>query len=251
MGEPAYSAIFIPTRNEAKGMFKHLRILSETHQERSHLYEVEKKSGERALVVLSGMGPALSRKAAQVALKKYPLRELWLFGLCGATQVGYEPGDAILAREIASEQEGAPLLFSDSDLLAKAQRLFEKLSQTPQIGKILSVSRVIGHPSDKLALGQKHDCLALEMEAYPLAAMAREKRIPFIQLRWVLDPAESEIPPLDFVDASGDPKALPALKAFAKNPPLLFKMIPFARQAQQALKNMNEFLHSYLEDEII
>ncbi len=249
MAESAFKAFFIPTRNEARGIFKYLRIDSKTSIDRLHLYEARKKnSEEKILLVITGMGPELSTQAANYVFKSYKLQEAWLLGVCGASQIGYDAGDALIATEIASEDDSKPKLACSTSLITEAKKHFEKLSHRHEAAKIVTVQKVIDHPSDKIELGQKHDCLGIEMEAYPIAEAAREKGVPFLQIRWILDPAEYEIPPLDFVDASGNPKPFATFKAFVKNPSLSIKMIPFARKVQIALKNMNEFLHSYFED---
>lgn len=248
MAESGFSALFIPTRNEARGVFKHLRIDSKMSLGRLQIYEARKmKSEEKILLVLTGMGPLLSEQAAEYVFKNYSLKEAWLLGVCGASQIGYDAGDAFIAQEVALEDNSKPKLAGSATLIAEALRHFETLSHRHQACKIITVQKVIDHPSDKIELGQKHDCLGLEMEAYPLAEAAFKKGVPFLQIRWVLDPAEYAIPPLDFVDASGNPKPFATFKAFATQPSLSFKMIPFARKVQIALKNMNEFLHSYLE----
>ncbi len=250
MAESGYKAIVIPTRNEARGIFKHLQIKSKTSMGRTQIYSTESKStGEKTLLILSGIGPVLASQAAEHLFKQYPVKDVWILGVCAATQIGYEAGDAFIAHEICSENTSEPILQSHPSLLEEAKTHFTKLTQRSHCGKMLTVNRMIENPSEKIFLGQKYDCLGLEMEAYPFAKSAHEKNIPFIEIRWVLDPAEYAVPPTqEFVDASGEAKTFAAFKAFTKNPPLAFKMIPFVQKVQRALKNMNQFLHSYLED---
>lgn len=243
MPEAAYRAFFIPTRHEARGLLKHLKISSKTTQGRTQIYQAK-----NTLVVLTGIGQALAHQAATLVLNQYPLQELWILGVCGASQIGFEAGDAFLAEEIIHEKGGA-FLKSHALLLAKAQTHFDQIPQRCFRGKILSVDRVIESSENKIFLGQKHESLGLEMEAYAIAHLAQQKRIPFIEIRWVLDPAEYNIPPTQgFVNPSGEAEALAALKTFAKNPALTFQMFPFVQKVQKAIKNMNQFLHSYFED---
>lgn len=253
MSESEYRAIVIPTRNEARGIFKYLQIRSKTSIGRTQIYSaVAKSSGEKILLILSGIGPVLAHQAAEILFKQYLIKDVWILGVCAATQTGYEAGDAFIAQEVCTENSIDSILPSHPVLLEKTKSLFHKLDQKFDFGKILTVNRIIENPVEKIFLGQKYGCLGLEMEAFPIAQQAQEKNIPFIEIRWVLDPAEYTIPSThDFVDPSGEAKAFAAFKSFAKNPPLVLQMIPFVQKVQKALKNMNQFLHSYFEDERI
>ena len=250
MTESAYKAIFIPTRNEARGIFKHLKILSKTRVESTQIYIAEsKQSKNKILLVLTGIGMSLAEKAIHTVLSLYTLQEIWLLGVCGATQIGFEAGDAFIADEILCEEISKPIFKTNVSLREKASHVFARLSQRVHSGKILTVGRIVEEASQKISFGKVYDCLALEMDAYPLAKKAEELKIPFLEIRWVLDPADYEVPPTQgFVDSQGEAKPFATFKTFALNPKLGFQMIPFVQKVQIALKNMNEFLHSYFED---
>ncbi len=247
--EPSPIAIFIPTRNEARGIFKHFQIYSKISDGSTQIYHAQTKPRKNnTLLILSGMGPQLAKQAVEKLLEIHAPKEIWLLGVCGATQIGYETGDAFIAQEIISEKTA--LSFKTAPHLQdRASRAFEKTTQRFHSGKILTMDRMVENSSEKISLGKIHDCLALEMEAYPIAQAAQQKNIPFIEIRWVLDPAEYNVPHVQaFVNSSGEVRPMVALKSFAQNPTLTFQMIPFVQKVQSALKNMNEFLHSYLED---
>lgn len=243
------TAIFIPTRNEAKGIFAHLKISSKTRVGRTQIYQAHSKGRREVfLIILTGIGPELAQMAAEHVFQHYNIKEAWLMGVCAATQIGYEAGDVFLASDVCSEHSDI-VLKTDFELHQKAQKIFETLTQRTLSGKILTVQKIIESPEEKIFLGQKHDCLGLAMEAYPIALEAQKNNIPFLEIRWVLDPAEYKVPDVkDFVDESGNVKPLATFKHFIRKPQNIVFMIPFVNMVKTSLKQMNLFLHSFFED---
>jgi len=196
-----------------------------------------------------GIGIELATKAAKYVFDHYPIGAAWLLGVCAATQAGHHSGHSFLATHLCMEDSSLQILETNSQLRLRAEILLKKASFPLFHGKILTVNRVIEKAEEKMNLGKKHDCLGLEMEAYPVALEAQGRKIPFLEVRWVLDPAEYEIPPVkNMVDESGNAKAIAAFKQLVLKPQLAGQIFPFMIKVRQALKPMNQFLHSYFED---
>lgn len=191
MTKPSYSAFFIPTKNEAKALLKHFRVILKKTFETTHIYEGEFKNiSEKALVVITGIGFLKAEKAARHVLNHYQICEVGVFGVCGGVEKELEPGDTVIAKETGFENEEDIFLKSDPGLIKKLENVFSKKSISFHSGKILTVKNIIKNPEDK----KMYDSLAVEMEAYPILREAYDKKIPSIHVRWVLDTSRDEVP---------------------------------------------------------
>jgi nucleoside phosphorylase len=95
-------------------------------------------------------------------------------------------------------------------------------------GPVLTASRVLATPEAKRSAAHC-GALAVEMEAYPLAAWAAQRGIPFVHGRVILDVVEDALPELDGVlDGYGRVQGRSLLEALAGRPALLRE---FARLA--------------------
>src|SRR5262249_44188336 len=103
--------------------------------------------------------------------------------------------DIIVATEVVDEEGGSwPASWPgaiDSDIFRR--------------GKLLTVSRTIADPEEKLALGQKYDALAVDMETAVVGRMCSERGIPFGCVRAISDDVHTLLSPdLDHVIVNGE-----------------------------------------------
>jgi hypothetical protein len=88
-------------------------------------------------------------------------------------------------------------------------------------GPVLTADHVVAAPAAKRTAAAC-GALAVEMEAYPLAAWAAQRAVPFVHGRVILDTVEDALPALDGVlDGYGRPQIRPLLGALAGRPALL------------------------------
>jgi 4-hydroxy-3-methylbut-2-enyl diphosphate reductase len=94
-------------------------------------------------------------------------------GLCGAVDASLRPGDLVVASEVRTEGEGAPVacLTDLADALGA------------RVGPIISLDHIAG-PAERARLG---DALAVDMESYWLAQHAGDR--PLAVVRAVVDRA--------------------------------------------------------------
>jgi len=72
------------------------------------------------------------------------------------------------------------------------------------VGPLLTVRRALYTPAEKAAQQRAAGALAVEMEAYPLAAWAAERGLPFVHARVILDAFDETLPDLgDALDEYG------------------------------------------------
>lgn len=108
------------------------------------------------------------------------------FGMTGALVDGLVIGDWVIADRL----RGAIDLDCDTGWTnALAARLPEA-----RIGGFFADGRMIDTVAEKLALGQRHDALAVDMESHVAGAVAAERGLPFAIVRCVSDGARHLLP---------------------------------------------------------
>jgi adenosylhomocysteine nucleosidase len=89
-------------------------------------------------------------------------------------------------------------------------------------GPVLTVPQALLTPIEKSRAHQASGALAVEMEAYPIAAWAHQHNIPFIHLRVISDRWDESLPDLgNGLDRSGRVHFLPLLQQLVVHPTLI------------------------------
>jgi adenosylhomocysteine nucleosidase len=243
-------ACFIPTKTEARSLLRRLELSSHLvlYPSQFYLGWMNKKNPEvrrPLLLVQTGIGPKAAAQAARYAFAHFNISEAWVFGFAGATQKGTINGEGIIATEIGSyDLPREEWIKTDPLLRKKAVSIFHSAELKVKEGPILTSEQIITSSEKKLRLGEEFNCFAVEMEAYPIAQIAKAHQVPFIEVRWVLDPAEVELP--DFsscIDSSGKAR----LFALLQKPNLLVTLPRFFVRIQATLRMMNRFLEKWMD----
>jgi adenosylhomocysteine nucleosidase len=134
------------------------------------------------------------------------------FGMTGALVDGLAIGDWIVGDRLS----GAIEVECDPDWAAA---LLAKLPGA-RMGGFFADGRMIDTVAEKLALGERHHALAVDMESHIAAAVASERGLPFAILRCVSDGARHLLPHAITVsmrpDGGVDAKAM--LRSLAARP---------------------------------
>jgi hypothetical protein len=134
------------------------------------------------------------------------------FGMTGALVDGLAIGDWVIGERLS----GAIETNCDPDW---ASALLAKLPGA-RLGGFFADGRMIDTVAEKLALGERHRALAVDMESHIAAAVAAERRLPFAILRCVSDGARHLLPHAITVsmrpDGGVDAKAM--LRSLAARP---------------------------------
>lgn len=192
-----------------------------------------------------GMGPTLAPLALQEALAALPKTPalLILTGCCGALIDDLRAGALVLPERIASTS-GAPPITLPAEAHASALARLRALE--PYAGSILTSPSPIDSASAKMALAERHQAIAVDMESHPCARLAEQKKIPTIVLRAVVDRLHDSVP--DFpprFDPNGRPQILPAAAAVLRRPwllPSLLSAAPRFAAAQKTIAQAAEIL---------
>lgn len=173
----------------------------------------------------SGIGPA--RAAALAAglpadLEKGPaIAGIALLGWAGGLTADLRLGDVVIA-------DGA--LFGDRPVIPCRPVIVPGAAGGP----ILTVPAVLRSPTAKAAAATS-GALAVEMEAYPLAAWARTRGLPFVHARVVLDVLDEPLPDLTgIIDHTGHARPLRLLRACVARPNLVPELWRFTGRIRLA-----------------
>ena len=200
--------------------------------------------GASCFVVQTGIGPGRARNAADAA----PRAGMYLMtGCAGALVPSLAPGDLVVAdRVLPIDGRGSPL----GNLAAETGRLVAWASERGfalHTGAIASSATVLDSPAAKRAAARA-GALVVEMESSAVAAVARERSIPFVGIRVVLDVAGQAVPAALLRDGgivdeeSGRLRPARAIARLAPRPWLWPTCAGLARQQRLAERQLRALL---------
>jgi nucleoside phosphorylase len=169
---------------------------------------------------LCGIGPDCAARFGRYLDERETLpSSLALVGVAGGLDPSLAAGDVILASE-ARDEKGRRAPCTVVPLTGAT------------VGSVLTVSRALHTPAEKAA-ARDTGAVAVEMEAYPLAAWAACRGLPFIHARVILDPAAETLPDLrDVLDSYGRARPAGLLRHLLAHPAQAGTLIRFLRQSQ-------------------
>jgi nucleoside phosphorylase len=122
-----------------------------------------------------------------------------LVGWAGGLAQNLAVGDLVSAD--TAVMEGCPRLEIRALDLSGARR-----------GAVLTAPKALASAADKRSAGEVWGAIAVEMEAYPLAAWAERQGIPFYHVRIIMDTWDEELPDLEAGGSAwGKARRLPSL----------------------------------------
>jgi adenosylhomocysteine nucleosidase len=188
---------------------------------------------------LSGMGPAAAQGAAQ-ALVDAGAAALAVFGIAGATDTGIRSGTLFCPESIVDDDghDYAPDPTWRAGLL---QRLTAAALPVLGTGKLFSVPTPLLTTAAKIAARNRYAALAVDMESAAVAAVARDRNLPFMALRAIVDEIDDTIPAAlhESVDAWGRPRPLNLIVALVNHPSLLTYLPSLHWRMQQATRALH------------
>ncbi len=179
----------------------------------------ERLAPGRLALVRCGMGvdaaAALCRRLEDAAWSG----ALALLGWAGGLSPDLAAGDCVIA-DAALDGEGHRVLLAAPDLPGVAA------------GPVLCMPEPLATPQAKRD-AQRSGALAVEMEAYPLAAWAAAHRLPFIHARVILDAVDESLPDLgDALNAQGRVHPGRLARRLLARPRTIFNVLWMARRVR-------------------
>jgi adenosylhomocysteine nucleosidase len=147
--------------------------------------------GPHVLLILSGMGPARARIAAEQLIER-GVQALFSWGSAAALDERLTPGTLLIPRNVI-DSKGRPYSVSR----AWSQRLLQRLASHVTInrGAIVGCTQVLTHTTQKYELLKRYRASAADMESVAIAKVARQHHVTFVAVRAISDTAQMAIPP--------------------------------------------------------
>jgi nucleoside phosphorylase len=171
-------------------------------------------------IEVCGMGPASATALCQrLEARTRPLGGLALVGWAGGLSPDLAVGDVVLAYASVDGQ-GVRVPCTVIELPGA------------KVGALLTASEPLLTPQAK-SDAWKGGALAVEMEAYPLAEWARERGLPFVHARVILDPVGEDLPDLgDALDLLGRVRWGRLVRRLLSRPSLIVALYRLMRRNQ-------------------
>ena len=205
---------------------KYLTEAKQVSSTRNVLYYTGNFQGKRITVGASGMGcPSIGIYSFEL-YTEYGVDAIIRIGTCGAYTTDLKVYDLINVKAAASESTFAQFAWGiEGELIPQQGDLFELINKTAEEKKQSLISCNI-HSSDIFyrkdkgipAVAEKHNCLAVEMEAFALFANAQHLGKKAATLLTVSD----VIPTHEFISADQREKALLPMMELALETSLRF-----------------------------
>jgi len=144
---------------------------------------------DNTIVACSGAGPSNAVKASQLLIDKGAQR-LVSWGCAAALSPDLKPGDFVLPKQLQTENK--QLLSIDSDWLDNTYKQLSAL--TPNNGLLAESSVIVAKSTEKRAIHQQSQAIALDMESIAIAQTAIEHKIPALVIRCIADPVDMSLP---------------------------------------------------------
>jgi hopanoid-associated phosphorylase len=183
--------------------------------------------GDGAQVLVGGGDMARLAERLEALLGQGGISGLVSFGLCGALDPALKVGDLVLGESVAD-----PAVFYDADR-AWAGRLAAALPAAT-CGRFASAEKPVGAVEEKAALRSATGALAVDLESFTVARLARDFGVPFAVIRAVSDDARHALPHAATVGlgADGRPAVGKVLASLRDHPWQIGALIRTALEAE-------------------
>jgi len=175
--------------------------------------------GKSAVVAETGVGIRKARTGASFIIQKFKPSLILIAGFGGALSSELNVGEIVLGEEVCSLMKNEVLKLRNDISLPNGK--FEK-------GRILTESRFISEPDEKIRLFEKSKALVVDMETWGVAEAARQSKTPVISIRAVSDKVDESLPDMALIyNSLGEFDFEKADRYFKENPDLITPYLKF------------------------
>ena len=176
---------------------------------------------------ISGVGSGAAQLAAELLAKK-GARSLLSWGCAGGLHAGLSPGNLIIPKKVLSVDRASFPVDS-----AWHHRLCTRLGGYFDFhtGPMIQTPTALSAPADKIAAYKRTGAIAVDMESGAVAEVAKQKALPFLAIRAIVDPVSMTVPAsaLAAADEAGRVCPLQILKGLLSNPGEFFSLVQLIR----------------------
>ena len=200
--------LMVALPEEARGILKAGRWGKAASSDSHEIYECRAGDG-KAVLIVSGVGRVRAEAATRAVLQERSPSAVLSLGFAGGLVAGQRAGDLVVARVLIPAEDVldgdlkpriSEALDADRTLSDKALGVLATMGLCYRAGACVTASRLVSRPEMKRRLGSNTDALAVEMESFWVALACRERNVPFLAVRAVVDTVERPLP--DFIAAS-------------------------------------------------
>ena len=221
----------------------------------------EGRIGRReAVLAVSGVGRVCAEAAVDEVLRRYHASAILSLGFSGGLLSGQRAGDLIVAHTTMSmpiqctrRKLGGPQSSdnnrpeSDLTLNADAIRVLERMGLRYRCGVCVTASDVVSNPDSKRQIGCATGALAVDMESFWVGLACRERGVPFLTVRSIVDVMEHPIPPWVSRFPSGvRGRTLLREIPHLMHPRSILALVRLARAASVARSSLTAFVVEFL-----
>ena len=167
---------------------------------------------------------------------------LLLLGFAGGVDPSLAPGVLAISPRYQLAA-GGDSLQPDAEMWRKAVEAATDAGLPFDQRDSLTVDRLVSTVADKGAVFRQYQVSTVNMEDYPVAAVARDAGVPFLAVRAVLDPADQSLPPYVLAMSRSRVKAV---LGTAVRPWRITPTLHLARHMRLAQNALTRFALAYL-----
>lgn len=141
---------------------------------------------------LGGIGQDAARQAA-LGLIDAGATALAVFGVAGALAPGMHSG-TLFCPSVVIDEQGRDVPTTPAWRASLSRRLLAAKLPLVTEGSLLSLPSPLLCAADKTSMRVHHQAMAVDMESAGVAAIAAERRLPFVVLRAIIDEHDENVP---------------------------------------------------------
>lgn len=140
-------------------------------------------NGHTLHLCLSGMVPSVAHTRVERFLDEFRPDLMVSCGLAGALRPQLSVGDLV----VQSTHAG---------LVATAEAALKDAGVPFHVGPLVTVSKPVLSPTDRRALAERTEAIAVDMESQTIAAFCRDRGIPCLAIKGVSDDIDDDLTPI-------------------------------------------------------
>lgn len=241
-------AILGATDNELK-LIRRKIILDRSIYEYDKFLLHGRYNGLEVLLLETGVGDKKIQYRIQQLLKKYPIDLAIFIGFIGALKKDMEVGDVIVPGRLISASHDLKEYCPSLELINLSKMIICKGIRVYFDEVNLTVEKMYLR-NDKIKLMQTNPIVSsIDMEAFEIAEIFFNKKIPFIVIKAVSDKWDFFLAHFNFLCSLTCKNMLSRLLLYGLQYPLeIIGLIRFMADCKKALKNNLKFLEKFLDN---
>lgn len=213
-------------------------------------------NGRDLLVCITGTGPQRAAQGIAALLEAQPVAAVLVAGVAGGLSPDLKPGSLVLSSRVglwrdtnaASLAEPSETVPCDTALLQQARQLLKEKGVPFFTGLAACTPGALSTQSQKERLFRDSGAQVVDMESFWIVRAARDRSIPCLNVRTVLDTSSQSLPRsvLAVIENSGAVRAR-HLADFALRAWEWPGLLRLARNSLKARRRLTWFVHEFVQ----